>query len=139
MEAHHSHTTHNHQPHANTQKHQAGAQGRPPGEEKRAQHGHEHNANHVDHTGHELMFRNRFWVCLVLTIPVLLYSPMLQEWFGFTMPDFPGSQWVTPLFSTIIFLYGGSENGSAGDDDVDLAGYRCVLYLQLGSHFYRPG
>jgi len=53
------------------------------------------------------MFRNRFWVCLVLTIPVLLYSPMLQEWFGFTMPNFPGSQWIAPLFSTIVFLYGG--------------------------------
>jgi Cu2+-exporting ATPase len=53
------------------------------------------------------MFRNRFWVCLVLSIPVLLYSPMLQEWFGFTMPGFPGSQWIAPLFSTIVFLYGG--------------------------------
>jgi Ni/Co efflux regulator RcnB len=49
--------------------------------------GSDHGA-HVDHTGHEQMFRNRFWVCLALTIPVLLYSPMLQEWFGFAMPTF---------------------------------------------------
>ncbi|RIK26298.1 MAG: heavy metal translocating P-type ATPase, partial [Chloroflexi bacterium] len=70
--------------------------------------GHEAHAAHgVDHTGHELMFRNRFWVCLVLTIPVLLYSHMLQMWFGFTMPTFPGSQWVGPLFAGIIFVYGG--------------------------------
>ena len=62
---------------------------------------------HVDHTGHEQMFRNRFWVCLVLTVPVLLYSPTLQEWLGFTMPTFPGSQWIAPLFSIVIFLYGG--------------------------------
>ncbi len=97
----HGHQQHDHQPHARQHKAHTG-------------HDHEHETNHdsghrahVDHTGHEQMFRDRFWVCLVLTIPVLLYSPMLQEWFGFTMPDFPGSQWIAPLFSTIIFLYGG--------------------------------
>jgi Cu2+-exporting ATPase len=62
---------------------------------------------HVDHSGHEIMFRNRFWVCLALTVPVLLYSPALQEWLNFTMPAFPGSQWIAPLFAIIIFLYGG--------------------------------
>ncbi len=53
------------------------------------------------------MFRNRFWVSLALTIPVLLYSPMIQEWFGFSVPQFTGSGWVAPLFSLIIFAYGG--------------------------------
>jgi len=62
---------------------------------------------HVDHTGHEQMFRRRFWISLVLSIPVLLYSPTLQDWLGFSMPTFPGSQWVTPIFSVIVFLYGG--------------------------------
>ncbi|MBE2268494.1 MAG: copper-translocating P-type ATPase, partial [Anaerolinea sp.] len=62
---------------------------------------------HVDHSGHELLFRNRFWVCLALTIPVLLFSPMLQEWFGFRMPEFAGSEWVAPFFALIIFAYGG--------------------------------
>jgi P-type Cu2+ transporter len=66
-----------------------------------------HAGGHIDHSGHELMFRNRFWVSLVLTVPVLLYSHMLQMWFGFTAPSFPGSQWVAPLFALIIFIYGG--------------------------------
>ncbi|NPV08189.1 MAG: copper-translocating P-type ATPase [Anaerolineae bacterium] len=66
----------------------------------------EHRA-HADHTGHEEMFRRRFWVCLVLSVPVLLYSPFIQERLGFTAPEFPGSQWVTPLLSVVIFLYGG--------------------------------
>jgi Cu2+-exporting ATPase len=70
------------------------------------EHGAGHGA-HVDHTGHEEMFRNRFWVCLALSIPVLLYSPTIQGWLGFTAPPFPGSQWVTPVFSVIVFLYGG--------------------------------
>ncbi len=65
------------------------------------------HAHHTDHTGHEVMFRNRFWVSLVLTIPVLLFSPMIQDWFGFDMPDFTGDQFVAPLFSIVIFLYGG--------------------------------
>lgn len=62
---------------------------------------------HVDHTGHEDMFRRRFWVSLVLTIPVLLFSPMLQDWFGFSMPEFTGDRWIGPVFAIAIFLYGG--------------------------------
>ena len=53
------------------------------------------------------MFRRRFWVSLVLSIPVLLYSPMLQMWLGFTMPTFPGSMWLGPFFALIVFIYGG--------------------------------
>jgi len=53
------------------------------------------------------MFRRRFWVSLALSIPVLLYSEALQGWLGFTMPAFPGSQWINPVFSVIVFGYGG--------------------------------
>ena len=53
------------------------------------------------------MFRKRFWICLVLSIPVLVYSPMLQEWFGYTAPTFPGSEYVGMAFSLIIFAVGG--------------------------------
>ena len=77
------------------------------GPEAHEQHGkHDHGAQ-VDHSGHEEMFRKRFWVSLILSIPVLLYSPMIQEWMGFSMPEFPGSQWITPGISVIIFIYGG--------------------------------
>lgn len=62
---------------------------------------------HVDHTGHEQMFRRRFWVSLVLSIPVLTYSPSVQDWFGFTAPPFPGSEWIAPLLSVVIYFYGG--------------------------------
>ncbi len=61
----------------------------------------------VDHTGHEKMFRDRFWICLALSIPVLIYSPTLQEWLGFTPPVFAGSAWITPSLSVVIFAYGG--------------------------------
>ena len=71
------------------------------------QNDHDDHDHHVDHTGHEGMFRRRFWVSLALTIPVLLYSQTLQEWFGFQMPGFPGSAWIVPVFSVVIFAYGG--------------------------------
>lgn len=70
--------------------------------------GHDAHAGHgVDHSGHEQVFRDRFWVCLLLTIPVIAFSPMLQQWFRFRIPDFPGSQFVGPIFAIAIFLYGG--------------------------------
>jgi Cu2+-exporting ATPase len=68
---------------------------------------HQEKGDHVDHRGHEEMFRQRFWVCLVLSIPVLLFSPAVQGFFGFSMPTFPGSQLITPVISVVIFFYGG--------------------------------
>ncbi|RPI26230.1 MAG: heavy metal translocating P-type ATPase, partial [Chloroflexota bacterium] len=68
---------------------------------------HADHGKHVDHTGHEEMFRRRFWVSLILSIPVLLYSPTIQDFFGFRMPVFPLSEWITPVFAVIIFVYGG--------------------------------
>jgi P-type Cu2+ transporter len=65
------------------------------------------HAAHTDHTGHEEMFRRRFWVSLLLSIPVLVYSPALQEWLGFSPPAFAGSEWIAPLFSVVVFIYGG--------------------------------
>ena len=66
-----------------------------------------HDAAHADHTGHENMFRRKFWVSLILSIPVLLYSMGLQMMLGISMPAFPGSQWLAPIFGVIVFLYGG--------------------------------
>jgi Cu2+-exporting ATPase len=63
--------------------------------------------DHGEHGGHEQMFRRKFWISTLLSIPVLLYSETLQGWLGFTMPTFPGSGWITPVFSVIVFAYGG--------------------------------
>jgi len=54
------------------------------------------------------MFRDRFWISLTLILPVVVYSGMVQEWFGYTAPSFPGSGWLPPLLGTVIFIYGGS-------------------------------
>jgi P-type Cu2+ transporter len=75
-----------------------------------ASHGGEHDAHggHDAHAGHDAeMFRQRFWIALVLTIPVVIYADMIQEWFNYTAPPFPGSDWMPLVLGTIIFVYGG--------------------------------
>jgi Cu2+-exporting ATPase len=44
---------------------------------------------------------------LPLTLIVVLYSPMVQAWLGFTMPEFPGSSLIAPVLGSCIFFYGG--------------------------------
>ncbi len=52
------------------------------------------------------MFRRRFWVSLLLSIPVVVTSEMVMDWFGYDL-DFAGMEWVGPLFGSVIFLWGG--------------------------------
>ena len=67
----------------------------------------DHHSGHGGHEDHAAQFRDRFWLSLALTVPVVAYSEMVQEWLGFTPPQFPGSQWVAPVLGTTVFLYGG--------------------------------
>ncbi len=66
-----------------------------------------HAGHGADHSGHEQMFRVRFWWSLLLSIPVLVYSEMIQHWLGFMPPMFPFAEWIPFVFSMIIFAYGG--------------------------------
>jgi P-type Cu2+ transporter len=66
-----------------------------------------HAGHGTDHTGHEQMFRVRFWWSLLFSIPVLAYSGMIQMWLGFMPPMFPLSEWIPFVFSLVIFGYGG--------------------------------
>jgi len=63
---------------------------------------------HDKHAGHSVsMFKDKFWLSLLLTIPVLIYSEMIQQWFNFSPPSFYGSQYIPFVLGTIIFAYGG--------------------------------
>jgi Cu2+-exporting ATPase len=53
------------------------------------------------------MFRDKFWLSLALTIPVVLLSHDVQTWLGYEIPPFPGVEYVPAILGTIIFLYGG--------------------------------
>jgi Cu2+-exporting ATPase len=53
-------------------------------------------------------FRRRFWVSLLLSVPVLVLDPMLQHWSGLeTTLAFPGDRWVQLLFASAVYFYGG--------------------------------
>ena len=66
------------------------------------------HVGHDKHAGHSVvMFRDRFWVCLALTAPALIWEPMLQAWFGYRAPMFPGSWLIPAVFGTVVFFYGG--------------------------------
>jgi Cu2+-exporting ATPase len=67
-----------------------------------------HAAGHDRHAGHSVaMFRDRFWLSLALTIPVVVLSRDLQEWFGYTLPAIPGIEYAPAILGTIVFRYGG--------------------------------
>jgi Cu2+-exporting ATPase len=53
------------------------------------------------------MFRDKFWLTLLLTLPTLVWGHMLPQLLGVHAPAFPGSQWVAPVFGTLVFFYGG--------------------------------
>jgi Cu2+-exporting ATPase len=54
------------------------------------------------------MFRDRFWLSLLLTVPVVAWSADIQELLGFQAPQFPGNEWIPAVLGTVVFVYGGS-------------------------------
>ena len=69
-----------------------------------------HQHQEHDHTEHHRMmirdFRKRFYISIVLTAPVLALSPLIQQFFGFTL-GFPGDGIFVFALATVIFVYGG--------------------------------
>jgi Cu2+-exporting ATPase len=64
--------------------------------------------NHDRHAGHSVaMFRDKFWLSLVLTIRVIFWSTDVQRWLGYTAPSFPGSRLIPAILGTVVFVYGG--------------------------------
>jgi Cu2+-exporting ATPase len=94
--SHHNHSHHQHIAPENGQIH------------TEPNHSIEHQGHiHDKHAGHHTEdFLKRFWICLVLTIPVLLLSEMIQHWFGFHI-NFLGSQYVLLVLGSFIYFYGG--------------------------------
>ena len=115
------HSIHRTEDHSAHNKHQGHDMSAAPQVDHSAQHAHQghnmaamskedhsaHAGHGTDHSGHEQMFRVRFWWSLLLSIPVLLYSEMIQMWLGFMPPAFPFSEWIPFVFSVAIFAYGG--------------------------------
>jgi P-type Cu2+ transporter len=87
-----------------------------PAAENAAGHGDHVEDGHAAHAGrggygghgdHAAQFRDRFWISLVLAVPVVAFSEMFSDLLGYTAPTFPGSAWVSPVLGTVVFVYGG--------------------------------
>ena len=110
---HHDHTGHN------SAANPPGARGYPAYPEARAResaHTHQpahgaHDAHdaHDKHAGHSVeMFRDKFWITLLLTIPTIVWGHMLQSLVpAYQPPRFAGSEWIPALFGSAVFFYGG--------------------------------
>ena len=63
---------------------------------------------HDKHEGHSLsMFIRKFWISLILTVPIILYSDLPKIFFGFKSPNFPESNFIPLILGSIVFFYGG--------------------------------
>ena len=81
-------------------------------------HSHEHHDAHAhhDHGDHVAQFRERFWWNLLLAVPVVVFSEMFADLMGYDQPA--GTAWVSPVFGTAIFFYGGWPFLSGGWSEI---------------------
>src|ERR1700751_3850166 len=92
------------------------------------------HSGHTQHSGHSAaMFRDKFWLSLTLTLPVVLWSADVQRWLGYRAPTFPGSRLIPAILGTIIFVYGGSVfiQGARGDLSRRQPGMMALISLAI--------
>ena len=91
--------------------------------QERVEHVHDQHAGHDEHIGHDqhagqgghdkhaghsvAMFRDRFWLSVLLTLPILVWSETVKGWFGYAAPSFPLADRIPAIFGTTVFVYGG--------------------------------
>src|SRR5690625_7311738 len=83
-------------------------------------HAHSHEDDHSHHDHHKHMvsdFKRRFFISIIITIPILIISPMIQEFIGVDWA-FPYDQYILFALSTIIFIYGGWPFITGGWDEI---------------------
>ena len=93
---------------------------------------------HDRHAGHSVaMFRDKFWISLLLTIPILVWGHMLPRAFAFTPPHFPGTRWIPVVFGIAVFLYGGSPfiKGGIGELRSRSPGMMTLISLAISVAF----
>ncbi len=105
-------------------------------------HGQE-RGEHDRHAGHHTEdFLKKFWVTLVLTIPIIFYSDLPKVFFGLTAPTFPGSEYLTFVLGSIVFFYGGFVflKGAWGELKDRLPGMMTLIALAISAaYLYSAG
>jgi len=78
--------------------------------------GHGGHAGHAGHGAHGEVFRRKFWLSLVLSVPVVALSPMFAELLGYAVPG--ALTWVSPVLGTVVFGYGGRPFLTGAKDEL---------------------
>ena len=97
------------------------------------------SGGHDHHAGHSVaMFRDKFWLSLALTVPVVVWSSDVQHWVGYSAPTFPDSQFIPAIFGTIVFLYGGIVflRGARGELSDHKPGMMTLISLAIAVAFF---
>jgi P-type Cu2+ transporter len=97
-------------------------------------HGHPSPHGHDAHAGHSVdMFRSKFWLSLLLTIPVVFWAEHVEMLLGYTAPSFPGSRLIGPVLGTVVFFYGGWVflQGAIGELRAKLPGMMTLISLAI--------
>ena len=93
---------------------------------------------HDKHAGHSVtMFRQKFWISLLLTLPALFWGHMLQNLLGYHAPAFAGARYIAPVFGTLVFWYGGWPfiQGAARELRIRLPGMMTLIALAISVAF----
>jgi len=103
-------------------------------------HDHDHHDHHGDgahgdgHHHHDpAHFRDRFWLSLVLTLPVVYWSGHIQDLFGYEAMEFAGSGWIPAALGTVVFVYGGRIflEGAVSELKARLPGMMTLISLAI--------
>ncbi len=103
----------------------------------------DHNKNNErvgrdKHAGHHTGdFIRRFWICLILTIPVLALSHMIQQWLGLNL-QFTGDNYILLLLGCIIYFYGGMPffKGMVGEVKDSAIGMMTLVAIAISVAFF---
>ncbi|MGM0213606.1 heavy metal translocating P-type ATPase [Enterococcus sp. AZ109] len=94
-------------------------------------HGDHGDMGGMDHSMHMGNFKQKFWISLVLAIPIILLSPMM----GINLPfqfTFPGSDWVVLILATILFFYGGQPFFSGAKSELKAKSPAMMMLITMG-------
>lgn len=97
------------------------------------------NHQHDKHEGHQTHdFLKRFWISLIITAPILVLSPMIQQWMGFQL-NFTGDKYVLFALGTLIYFYGGMPflKGMIGEIKAKAIGMMTLVAIAISvAYFY---
>lgn len=100
----------------------------------------QHSAHlHDKHEGHQTHdFLKRFWISLIITVPILALSHMIQNWLGYSL-EFTGDKYVLLALGTLIYLYGGMPflKGMVGEIRAKAIGMMTLVAIAISvAYFY---